>query len=142
MTAKCYEFTSRPGVAGLQQQIETLLSFQGCIHPSLILQWGNDPLVDRFMEIVGTLETAWQRIPVRTADPTSALDAPRYANCSLYADVPFALQIRELMSADPVGSTPQVRKRIRGVVGYCAKLGGRRRGADDLDLFTVLPTAS
>jgi hypothetical protein len=40
VTAKCYEFTSRPGVAGLQQQIETLLSFQGCIHPSLILNGG------------------------------------------------------------------------------------------------------
>jgi hypothetical protein len=47
-----------------------------------------------------------------------------------------------MMRADPVGSTPEVRKRIRGVVGYCAKLGGRRRGADDTDLFTVLPTTS
>jgi hypothetical protein len=36
------------------------------------------------------------------------------------------------------------RHRARGhrrVVGYCAKLGGRRRD-DDVDLFTVLPTAS
>jgi hypothetical protein len=46
------------------------------------------------------------------------------------------------MSIDPVGSRRQVRKRIRGVVGYCAKPGDRRRGADDTDLFTVLPTAS
>jgi hypothetical protein len=67
---------------------------------------------------------------------------PTYANRSLYADVPFALQIRELMSIDPVGSTRQVRKRIRRVIGYCAKLGGRRRGAEDTDLFAVLPTAS
>jgi hypothetical protein len=56
--------------------------------------------------------------------------------------VPYALQIRELMMADPLGSRPPVRARIRRVVGYCAKLGGRRRGADDSDLFTVLPTAS
>jgi hypothetical protein len=27
-------------VAGLQQQIESLLTFQGCIHPSHVLQWG------------------------------------------------------------------------------------------------------
>jgi hypothetical protein len=45
------------------------------------------------------------------------------------------------MMADPVGSGPLVRARIRRVVGYCAKLG-RRRGVDDVDLFTVLPTAS
>jgi hypothetical protein len=31
--------------------------------------------------------------------------------------------------------------RIRRVVDYCAKLG-RRRDVDDVDLFTVLPTAS
>jgi hypothetical protein len=35
-----------------------------------------------------------------------------------------------------------VRDRIRGVVGYCAKLGRRRGLADDADLFTVLPTTS
>ena len=40
MTTKCYEFTSRPGVAGLQQQIETLLSFQGCIHPRSFFNGG------------------------------------------------------------------------------------------------------
>jgi hypothetical protein len=51
------------------------------------------------------------------------------------------VKIRELMMADPVGSGPLVRARIRRVVGYCAKLG-RRRGVDDVDLFTVLPTAS
>jgi hypothetical protein len=27
-------------VAGLQQQIESLFTFQGCIHHSLILAWG------------------------------------------------------------------------------------------------------
>ena len=80
-------------------------------------------------------------ISVRTADPTSAHDAPTYANRTLHADVPFALQIRELMSIDPVGSRPLVRARIRRVVEYCAKLGRRRRD-DDVDLFTVLPTAS
>jgi hypothetical protein len=95
-------------------------------------------LVERFMEIVGTLETVWRGIALRTADPTSAHDAPTYVNRSLHADVPFALQIRELMSIDPVGSRPVVRERIRRVVGYCAKLGGRRRGTDDTDLFTVL----
>jgi hypothetical protein len=99
-------------------------------------------LVDRFMGIVGTLEETWRRIPVRTADPTSAHDAPTYANRTLHADVPFALGIRELMRADPLGSGPLVRARIRRVVDYSAKLGGRRRGADDTDLFTVLPTAS
>jgi hypothetical protein len=90
---------------------------------------------------VGTLEATWRRIPVRTADPTSAHDAPRYANRTLHADVPYALGIRELMSADPVGSRRQVRKRIRGVVGYCAKLGGRRDVNAEVDLFTVLPPA-
>jgi hypothetical protein len=33
-----------------------------------------------------------------------------------------------------------VRARIRRVVDYCAKLG-RRRGVDDDDLFTMLPTS-
>jgi hypothetical protein len=98
-------------------------------------------LVDRFLGVVGTLEETWQRIPAQTADPTSAHDAPRYANRSLYADVPFALGIRELMTTEPVGSRPLVRARIRRVVGYCAKLGGRR-GVEDVDLFTVLPTTS
>jgi hypothetical protein len=77
-------------------------------------------LADRFLEIVGTLEETWQRIPVWTADPMSFFDAPKYANRSLHADVPLALRIRKMMRADPVGSTPEVRKRIRGVVGYCA----------------------
>jgi hypothetical protein len=97
-------------------------------------------LVDRFMEIVDTLKETWQHIAVRTADPTSAFDPPRYANRTLHADVPFALKIRELMRSDPVGSRSQVRARIRRVVGYCAKLG-RRRVADDSDFFTVLPTS-
>jgi hypothetical protein len=119
-------FSNHPSVA---PQVHSLL----VVHPRL---------ADRFLEIVGTLEETWQRIPVWTADPTSMFDAPRYANRSLHADVPLALRIRKMMRADPVGSTPEVRKRIRGVVGYCAKLGGRRRGADDTDLFTVLPTTS
>jgi hypothetical protein len=44
--------------------------------------------------------------------------------------------------ADRVGSRQQVRARIRRVVGYCAKLGRRRRDVDDIDLFTVLPSTS
>jgi hypothetical protein len=75
-------------------------------------------------------------------DPTSAFDAPTYANRSLHADVPFALRIRELMAADSVGSRALVRARIRRVVDYSAKLGRRPGVADDFDLFTVLPTAS
>jgi hypothetical protein len=52
------------------------------------------------------------------------------------------LTVRELMGADPVGSGPLVRARIRRVVDYCAKLGRRRDVVDEGDLFTVLPTAS
>jgi hypothetical protein len=77
-----------------------------------------------------------RRIPVRTA-----FDAPTYANRTLYADVQFAPGDPRAMSTDPVGIGPPVRARIRRVVDYCAKLG-RRRGADDTDLFTVLPTTS
>jgi hypothetical protein len=55
--------------------------------------------------------------------------------------VPFALKIRELMIADPVGSRSQVRDRIRKVVAYSAKLGRRRDVGDYVDLFTVLPTS-
>jgi hypothetical protein len=100
-------------------------------------------LVDRFLGIVDALKATWRRIPVRTADPTSAF-APTYVNRSLHADVRFALGIRELMIADPVGSGPLVRERIRRAVGYCAKLGHRRRrdAENDSDLFTVLPTNS
>jgi hypothetical protein len=98
-------------------------------------------LVDRFMGVVGTLEETWRQIPVWTADPTSAFDAPRYANRSLHADVPLALRIRKMMRADPFGCRPLVRAEIGRVVGYAAKLGRRRRD-DDVDLFTVLPTAS
>jgi hypothetical protein len=75
-------------------------------------------------------------------DPTSSFDAPTYANRSLHADVPFALRIRELMTADLLGSRALVRADIRRVVDYSAKLGRRRRGDDDVDLFTVLPTIS
>jgi hypothetical protein len=93
-------------------------------------------LADRFLSIVDELQATWRRIPVRTA--TSAF-APTYANRTLYADVPFALGIRELMRADPVGSRALVRARTRGVIDYCAKLG-RGRGAVDEDyLFIVLP---
>jgi hypothetical protein len=99
-------------------------------------------LVDRFMEIVDTLKETWQHIALRTAHPTSAHDAPRFVNRTLRADVPFGMRIREVMTADPVGSMSQVRKRIRVVVDYCAKLGRRHRVADDVDLFTVLPTTS
>jgi hypothetical protein len=79
--------------------------------------------------------------PFRAADPTSFFDAPRDVNQSLHADVPFALRIRELMAADPMGSRALVRAEISRVVDYSAKLG-RRRGVDDddVDLFTVLPT--
>jgi hypothetical protein len=91
-------------------------------------------LVDRFLGIVDRLEAIWRGIPVRT----SSFDAPTYVNRSLYADVTFALRIRELMAADLLGSRALVRARIRRVVDYCAKLGRRRRD-DDLDLFTVLP---
>jgi hypothetical protein len=97
-------------------------------------------LVDRFMEIVGTLEGTWRRIPVRTVDPTSS-DRPIYANRTLHADVQFALGMRELMSTDPVGSRSLVRARIRRVVAYSAKLGRRRDVDDENDLFTVLPTS-
>ena len=97
-------------------------------------------LVDRFLGVVDALEETWRRIPVRTG-PTSFFDGPRYANRTLHADVPFALGIRELMMADLVGSGPLVRARIRRVVDYSAKLG-RRRDVNDVDLFTVLPTAS
>jgi hypothetical protein len=116
-------FSNHPSVA---PHVHSLV----VVHPTL---------ADRFLSIVGTLEVTWRRIPVRTVDPTSALDAPTYANRSLYADVPFAVKIRELMRADPVGSRPLVRDRIRGVVEYCAKLGRRRDVIDEDDLFIVLP---
>jgi hypothetical protein len=93
-------------------------------------------LADCFLESVDTLKETWRRIPVRTAGPASAFDAPTYANRTLYADVAFALGIRELMRVDPVGDRPLVRARIRGVVDYSAKLGRRRRDDGELDLFT------
>jgi hypothetical protein len=118
-------FSNHPSVA---PHVHSLL----VVHPTL---------VDRFLGVVDALESTWRRIPVRTAGPTSMFDAPTYANRTLHADVPFALRIRELMSAASVGSRWPVRARIRRVVEYCAKLG-RRRDVDDVDLFTVLPTAS
>jgi hypothetical protein len=70
---------------------------------------GHPSLAERFLTIAGTLEATWRGIPVRTADPTSVFDAPTYANRTLRADVPFALEIRELMGADPVGNGSLVR---------------------------------
>jgi hypothetical protein len=109
------------------------------VHSLIVVHPG---LMDRFLSIVGMLEVTWRRIPVRTTDPMSAFDGPTYANRTLRADVPVASRIRELMTADPVGSRALVRARIRRVVDYCAKLGRRRDIAGDGDLFTVLPTAS
>jgi hypothetical protein len=107
------------------------------VHSVLVV---HPTLVDRFLGIVGALEATWRGIPVRTADPTSAFDSPTYVNRSLHTDMRFALGIRELMAADPLGSRAFVRAEIRRVVDYCAKLGRRRGVDDDLDLFTVLPT--
>jgi len=83
------------------------------VHSVVVVHPG---LADRFLEIVHSLEATWRRIPVRTDDPTSSHDAPAYANRTLHADVPFALTVRELMRADPVGSRSLVRARIRKVV--------------------------
>jgi hypothetical protein len=105
------------------------------VHSLVVVHPG---LADRFLEIVPSLEATWRRIPLRT----SAHDAPTYANRTLHADVPFALRVRELMRADPVGSRSLVRARIRRVVDYSAKLGHRRGLDNNVDLFTVLPTAS
>ena len=117
-------FSNHPSVA---PHLHSLL----VVHPTL---------VDRFLEVLPSLEATWQRIPLRAVDPTSS-DRPIYANRTLHADAPFALRVRELMRADPVGTRALVRARIRKVVAYSAKLG-RRRGADDgVDLFTVLPTS-
>ena len=109
------------------------------VHSLVVVHPG---LADWFLKIVPSLEATWRRIPVRTVNPTSAHDAPRYVNRSLHADVAFALRIRELMMADPVGSRSLVRARIRKVVAYSAKLGRRRDVDDGVNLFTVLPTAS
>jgi len=97
-------------------------------------------LVDRFLSIVDELQATWRRIPVRATGPASAFDAPTYANRTLYADVPLALGIRQLLRSDSDGGRSLVRARIRRVVDYSAKLGRRRYLADDVDLFIVLPT--
>jgi hypothetical protein len=117
-------FSNHPSVA---PHVHSLI----VVHPSL---------VDRFLEVVPSLEATWRRIPLRTVDPTSS-DRPIYANRTLHADVPFTLRIRELMRADSVGSRSLVRPRIRRVVDYSAKLGRRRGAGDDVDLFIVLPTS-
>jgi hypothetical protein len=106
------------------------------VHSVVVVHPG---LADRFLEVVPSLEATWRRIPLRAVDPTSS-DRPIYANRTLHADVPFALTVRELMGADPVGSRSLVRARIRRVVTYSAKLGRRRSAGDEVDLFTVLPT--
>jgi hypothetical protein len=93
-------------------------------------------LADRFLEIVDRLEEIWRQIPLRTA---GRIDAPTYANRTLRADVPRALEIRELMRADYLGTRPIVRARISCVLDYSAKLGRRRDVVDEDDLFIVLP---
>jgi hypothetical protein len=112
-------FANHPSVA---PHVHSLL----VIHPRL---------TDRFLAIVDTLEATWRQISVRTDH-----HGPTYANRTLYADLPFALEIRELMGADLLGSRPQVRARIRRVVDYSAKLGRHGAADVDVDLFTVLPT--
>jgi hypothetical protein len=116
-------FSNHPSVA---PHVHSLV----VVHPTL---------ADRFLEVVSSLEATWRRVPLRAADPTSS-DGPIYANRTLHADVQFALGMRELMWADPVGSRSLVRGRIRKVVAYSAKLGRRRGDGGDVDLFTVLPT--
>jgi hypothetical protein len=108
------------------------------VHSLLVV---HPTLVDRFLMIVDELQETWQRIPVRTAGPTSGFDAPTYANRTLHADVTFALGIRKLMRADPLDRRSLIRARIRKVIVYSAKLGRRRGVDDDADLFTVLPTS-
>jgi hypothetical protein len=114
-------FSNHPTVA---PHVHSLL----VVHPTL---------ADRFLEIAPSLEAVWRSIPLRTAGP---FDAPVYANGSLRADVPFALTIRELMGSDPVGNRALVRERVHRVVDYWAKMGRHRDVANDVDLFTVLPT--
>jgi hypothetical protein len=134
--------SSRPGKHRDRPSLFDVLSNHPSIAPHVHSVVVVHPrLADRFLEVVPLLEATWQRIPLRAADPTSARDAPAYANRTLRADVPFALTFRELMRADPVGSKSLVRARIRKVVAYSAKLGRRRGADDDVDLFTVLPTS-
>jgi hypothetical protein len=132
--------SSRPGKhrerPGLFDVLSNHPSVAPHVHSLVVVHPG---LADRFLEVVPSLEAAWQRILLRAADPTS--DRPIYANRTLHADVPFALRIRELMRADPVGSRSLVRGCIRKVVAYSAKLGRRRGAGADADLFTVLPTS-
>jgi hypothetical protein len=103
------------------------------VHSVLVV---HPTLVDRFLEIAPSLEETWRGIPVRTAE---RIDAPTYVNRTLYADVPFALRIRELMRAEHLDTRSLVRDRIRCVVAYSAKLGRRRDIVDEDDLFIVLP---
>jgi hypothetical protein len=103
------------------------------VHSVLVV---HPTLVDRFLEVVPSLEETWRGIPLRTAE---RIDAPTYANRTLRADVPFALEIRERIRADHLGDRSLIRGRIRGVVDYSAKLGRRHRARCEDDLFTVLP---
>jgi hypothetical protein len=105
------------------------------VHSVLVV---HPTLVNRFLEIVPSLESVWRRIPVRTTG-LSTFCAPTYANRTLHADVPLALEIRELMGTGPLRDRPLVRTRIRGLVEYCAKLGRLHRAHCDDDLFIVLP---
>jgi hypothetical protein len=93
-------------------------------------------LADRFLSMADKLEATWRRIPTRAAE---RINAPTYANRTLHADIPRALEIRELMRADPVGARSLVHDRIRRVVDYSAKLARRYRSRRDDDFFTVLP---
>jgi hypothetical protein len=123
-------FSNHPSVA---PHVHSLI----VIHPRL---------TDRFLTIVDTLQETWRRIPVQPCDVTSSAvhclsrptDRAVYANRTLYADVPFALRIRELMKLDLAGNGSLIRAQIRNVINYSAKQG-RRPVADDVDLFTVLP---
>ena len=127
-------FSNHPSVA---PHVHSLI----VIHPNL---------ADRFLTTVDALEATWRQIPVRTANPIPSalrclsrpIDEPMYANRTLHADVPFALRVRELMRLDLVGNGSVIRSQIRNVIDYSSKLGRRRDVADDVDLFTVLPSAS
>jgi hypothetical protein len=126
-------FSNHPSVA---PHVHSLI----VIHPRL---------TDRFLTIVDTLQETWRRIPVQASDATSSVvhclsrptDRAVYANRTLYADVPFALRFRKLMTHDFAGNRSLIRAQTRNVIDYSAKLG-RRPVAGDVDLFTVLPPAS
>src|SRR5262249_44864862 len=87
--------SSRPGKHRDRPRLFDVLSNHPSVAPhvhSLVVV--HPSLADRFLEVVPSLEATWRRMPLRTAEPTSAHDAPTYANRTLHADVPFALRIR------------------------------------------------